>query len=168
MLTPDTLDRAGHVLSAYRRRGLYLATAESCTGGLIGAALTALPGSSDVVERGFITYADAAKIEMLGVPGELLTRHGAVSAPVAEAMAEGALQRAPVAAAVAVTGVAGPGGGSTAKPVGLVYFGLAAADRPSETRRRQFAGGRDEVRAASVDFALDLLLAAAEGGPLPE
>jgi len=167
MLSADSLDLAGRVLAAYRRRGLRLATAESCTGGLVGAALTALPGASDVVERGFITYANAAKTDLLGLAPALLAREGAVSEAVARAMAEGALARAPVAAAVAVTGVAGPGGGSAEKPVGLVHFGLAVRDGETRACRRVFEGDRTAIRAESVDLALDLLLAAAGEGSWP-
>lgn len=167
MLSAESLDLAGRVLVAYRRRGLRLATAESCTGGLLGAALTALPGASDVLERGFITYANTAKTDLLGVAPALLDRAGAVSDPVARAMADGALARAPVAAAVAITGVAGPGGGSAEKPVGLVCFGLARQDGETVGCRRIFEGDRAAIRAQSVDLALDLLLAAAGEGSWP-
>src|SRR3982751_3041231 len=116
---------ARSLLDLCRSRKLTIATAESCTGGLVAAALTAIPGSSDVVDRGFVTYSNAAKTEMLGVPADLIATHGAVSEPVARAMAEGALSRSNADVAVAITGIAGPDGGSDAKPVGLVH--LAAA-----------------------------------------
>ena len=117
------------VLDACRARGWHVATAESCTGGLVAAALTAIAGSSDVVERGFVTYSNEAKSELLGVPPATIAAHGAVSAETAAAMAEGAVARAPVDLAVSITGVAGPGGGSAEKPVGLVYFGVARRGR---------------------------------------
>ena len=127
MISAALLDEAAALLAACRARGWMLATAESCTGGLIAAALTAIAGSSDVVDRGFVTYSNEAKMELLGVPGPLIAAHGAVSEPVARAMAEGALARSRATITIAVTGVAGPGGGTVAKPVGLVWFGLAAA-----------------------------------------
>ena len=145
-----------------RARGVCLATAESCTGGLIAAACTDLAGSSDWFERGFVTYSNAAKQDLLGVPEALLDAHGAVSEPVALAMAHGALSRAPVALAVAVTGVAGPGGGSAAKPVGLVWLAWAwrGADGRTHSRaqRQLFTGDRRAVRQATVDAALQGLL----------
>ena len=131
MLDQDLLDAAARLLAACRRRAVLLATAESCTGGLIAAALTAIAGSSDVVDRGFVTYSNDAKTEMLGVPAALIAAEGAVSAPVARAMAEGALARSRATIAVAVTGIAGPGGGSADKPVGLVWFGLARPGAPA-------------------------------------
>ena len=148
------------VLSAFRAAGLTLATAESCTGGLIIAALTDVPGSSDVVDRGFVTYSNAAKTQMLGVPEALIAEHGAVSEPVARAMAEGALARSGADAAVAVTGVAGPGG-TALKPEGLVHFACARAGRPTVALRRDFGPlGRARVRGESVAQALALLLGA--------
>ena len=156
-----TLDLARRVLQACETRGLRLATAESCTGGLIAACLTEIPGSSTVVDRGFVTYDNRAKEEVLGVPADLLARVGAVSEEVARAMAEGALERAGVGLAVAVTGVAGPGGGTPAKPVGLVHFAVAARGGATRHERRLFAGGdRAAIRLASVDAALELLLGA--------
>jgi nicotinamide-nucleotide amidase len=134
---------------------------ESCTGGLVAGALTALAGSSDVVERGFVTYSNAAKSELLGVPSETIAAHGAVSNETTAAMAEGAVARAPVDLAISVTGVAGPGGGSAAKPVGLVIFGLARRNGPSRTERRVFDGDRTAVRQAAVHTALSLLAAEA-------
>jgi nicotinamide-nucleotide amidase len=156
MLPAEILLRAPLVLEKLRARGWKLATAESCTGGLIAAALTSVAGSSDVVERGFVTYSNEAKSEMLGVPGAMIAAHGAVSGEVAAAMARGAQARANVQIAVSVTGVAGPGGGTAAKPVGLVWFGCAAAGRV-RTLSRIFPGDRAAVRAASVALAFDLL-----------
>ena len=154
----DTLRHAATtLLDTLRRQRLMLATAESCTGGLIAAALTDIAGSSDVVDRGFVTYSNAAKTEMLGVPAPLIEAHGAVSAPVAAAMAEGALARSAAAIAVSVTGVAGPGGGSADKPVGTVWFGLARKDAPTRTERRVFPGDRAAVRHATVLHAFALL-----------
>ena len=126
---PDDIDRlARKVVEAATARGRAIATAESCTGGLVSGALTAVAGSSAVVERGFVTYSNAAKAELLGVPAELIDRHGAVSEPVARAMAEGALVHSAAAVSVAVTGIAGPGGGSPDKPVGLVHFAADIAE----------------------------------------
>src|SRR6201997_3261565 len=145
-LCAETLQAlAEDVLTRCRARKLTIATAESCTGGLVAAALTAIAGSSDVVERGFVTYSNEAKFELLGVPPEIIAAHGAVSAETAAAMAEGAVARAPVDLAVSITGVAGPGGGSAAKPVGLFIFGLARRDGPCRTERRIFKGDRAAV-----------------------
>lgn len=155
-LPPDLLRRAEALLAACRDRGLMLATVESCTGGLIAAALTAVPGSSDVVERGLVTYSNAAKTALAGVPEAMIAAHGAVSEPVARAMAEGALAHAPVQLALAVTGIAGPGGGSAAKPVGLVHFAAALAGGPTWHRRAVFPGDRDAVRHAAAAAVLDL------------
>lgn len=160
MIDADILASAEQVLAACRAAGLKVATAESCTGGLIAGALTAIAGSSDVVECGFVTYSNAAKADMLGVPAELIASVGAVSEAVARRMAEGALARSRADLAVAVTGVAGPGGGRAEKPVGLVWFGLARAGRVV-TQRRVFPGDRAAVRRAAVAEALRLLLAAA-------
>ncbi|HVE86049.1 MAG TPA: nicotinamide-nucleotide amidohydrolase family protein [Myxococcales bacterium] len=159
-LPPDLLDRARAALEACRRAGARACTAESCTGGLVAAALTAIPGSSDVVDRGFVTYSNDAKEELLGVPAELLAAHGAVSEPVARAMAEGALRRSRAQVAVAITGIAGPGGGTPDKPVGLVYLALAVAGRPTTAERLQLPGDRDAVREATARRALELLAAA--------
>jgi nicotinamide-nucleotide amidase len=158
MIDDDILAQAEAVLAACRAAGLQVATAESCTGGLIAAALTAIAGSSDVVDRGFVTYSNEAKTEMLGVPAELIARVGAVSEPVAKTMAEGALARSPAGVAVSVTGIAGPGGGSADKPVGLVWFGLARRGAATTTHSDVFPGDRAEVRAATVRRALGLLL----------
>jgi nicotinamide-nucleotide amidase len=152
------------VLDACRARGLKVATAESCTGGLVAGALTDIAGSSDVVDRGFVTYSNEAKGEMLGVPTSTLTAHGAVSRPTAEAMAAGALARSPTDLTVAVTGIAGPGGGSPDKPVGLVHFAAAARDGRRDHRERRFGDiGRAEVRRESVLVALQMLEKLANG-----
>lgn len=142
-------------------RGWRLATAESCTGGLLAAACTSVAGSSDWFERGFVTYSNAAKTELLGVPAALIAAHGAVSAEVAAAMADGARRHAPVELALAVTGVAGPGGGSADKPVGTVWLGLAAAGRATATLKLQLAGDRAAVRGQAVRQALQRLIEAA-------
>ena len=156
MIPHDIETRAAGVLAHLRTRGLTLATVESCTGGLVAGALTAVPGSSDVVERGFVTYSNAAKSELVGVPAELIARHGAVSEPVARAMAEGGLAHSRADVAVAITGVAGPGGGSAEKPVGLVFIGAARRDGSTEVQRHLFPGDRAAVRAATVEAALRL------------
>ena len=148
---------AADILAAARAKGVMIATAESCTGGLIIAALTEVPGSSDVVDRGFVTYSNAAKIQMLGIRPQTLADFGAVSEEIAREMAEGALARSNAAMAVAVTGIAGPGG-SDHKPEGRVCFGLARPGVPTVTETRDFgAPGRAQVRRASVDHALSLL-----------
>jgi nicotinamide-nucleotide amidase len=157
----ETLTLAQSVLDACRLRGWHLATAESCTGGLLAGALTAVAGSSDVVERGFVTYSNKAKSELLGVPPEIIAAHGAVSAETTAAMARGAVARAPVDLAISVTGVAGPGGGSAMKPVGLVIFGLARRDGSCRTERHVFDGDRAAVRQAAIQVALRLLEAEA-------
>jgi nicotinamide-nucleotide amidase len=159
MLDSDTLTAAADLLDACRARGIMLATAESCTGGLIAAALTAIAGSSDVVDRGFVTYSNEAKQELLAVRAELIAIHGAVSEQVARVMAEGALARSRAQRAISVTGVAGPGGGTAAKPVGLVWFGLARRDGPTDTRQCIFPGDRTAIRAASVSTALTMIAA---------
>ena len=133
-------------------------TAESCTGGLLAAVLTEIAGSSDVLERGFVTYSNAAKQQELGVAGELLARHGAVSAEVAQAMAAGALARAGADVAISITGIAGPGGGSAAKPVGLVYLGAASIGRPATHAEYRFGDiGRAAIRQKSIEAAFVLL-----------
>jgi len=163
MFPPPMQDEARRLLDAFRARGLKLATAESCTGGLIAGLLTEIPGSSDVVERGFVTYSNEAKMECLGVPEALLDAHGAVSEAVARAMAEGAVRHARADMAVSVTGVAGPGGGSEAKPVGLVHLAAARAGGTTLHRECRFGDvGRGEVRARSVEAALALLWSALE------
>lgn len=158
MFEERLLREAASLLDACRMRGLRLATAESCTGGLVAALLTEIPGSSDVVERGFVTYSNEAKSEELGVPADLIAAHGAVSEHVARAMAEGALGHSHADLAVSVTGVAGPGGGSAAKPVGLVHLGLAR--RGSATLHQELRlgdTGRGPIRMATVEAALALL-----------
>jgi nicotinamide-nucleotide amidase len=157
----ETLTLAQSVLDACRARGWHVATAESCTGGLVAGALTAIAGSSDVVERGFVTYSNEAKSELLGVSPVTIAAHGAVSSETAAAMAEGAVARAPVDLAISVAGVAGPGGGSATKPVGLVIFGLARRDGLCRTERRIFDGDRSAVRQAALQVALELLAAEA-------
>jgi len=154
------MSRVEALLAAAREQGVMIATAESCTGGMIGAAITDVAGSSDVFDRGFITYSNAAKEAMLGVRRDTLDAHGAVSEPVAREMAEGALDRSRAAIAVSVTGIAGPGG-SEHKPEGRVCFGLAQSGEPTRVETVDFGPlGRAAVRKASVDHALDLLLAA--------
>lgn len=149
---------ARRVLDICRARRLTLATAESCTGGLVAGALTAVAGSSDVVESGYVTYSNAAKERLLGVPHETLLRHGAVSRETAEAMALGVLAHAPVDLSVAITGIAGPGGGSDEKPVGLVHFAAALRGRQLLHRECRFGDrGREAVRRAAVLEALSML-----------
>lgn len=157
-LATDLTDTAAAVLAACRERRLLLATAESCTGGLISAALTAVAGSSDVVERGFVTYSNRAKSDLLGVPEGMLAQFGAVSEPVARAMAEGAIAHAPVDLAIAVTGIAGPSGGSPDKPVGLVHIAGARRGGATLHQRHIFSGDRDAVRHATAVAALEMLL----------
>lgn len=158
MFAPALLARAAALLDAYRAQGWRIATAESCTGGLLAGLLTEIAGSSDVVERGLVTYSNEAKTGLLGVSAELIAEHGAVSEAVARAMADGALAHSRAQAAVAITGVAGPGGGSARKPVGLVHFGLAVEGRPTEHLERRYGDlGRGAVRLAAVGDALALL-----------
>ena len=162
---------AAEVLERARGLGLLIATAESCTGGLVAAALTSIAGSSDVFERGFVTYSDEAKEEMLGIDPALIAGHGAVSPEVAIAMGACALRQSRAQLSVAVTGIAGPGGGTAEKPVGLVHFAAAKAlsregdivDFAAIHHEERFGDiGRAEVRAKSVEIALRLLLRAAE------
>ena len=141
-----------------RGLGLMLVSAESCTGGLLAAAMTDLPGSSEIFERGFVTYSNDAKRELLGVPADMLRDHGAVSAQVALAMVRGALKNSRAEIAVSVTGVAGPGGGSDSKPVGLVYIGYGSKDGALECAEHRFSGERSAVRRQSVDAALTHLI----------
>lgn len=155
--TTAALARA--VLDAAKAKGWRIATAESCTGGMIVAALTDHAGSSAVIERGLISYSNGAKTELLGVDPDLIARHGAVSEPVVRAMAEGVLARAPVQLTVAVTGIAGPGGGSAAKPVGLVHFAVAIGQTTVHAQH-VFAGDRAAVRQQTVARALTMVLAA--------
>lgn len=160
MFDPETARLARAVIEAASARGWTLATAESCTGGLVCGALTAVPGSSAAVDRGFVTYSNRAKAELLGLNPALIETHGAVSEAVARAMAEGARDRAAVDLAVSVTGVAGPGGGSEEKPVGLVHFGVAGPDGVVHRRESYGDLGREAVRAAAVRTALEMLAAA--------
>jgi len=157
MIDDETILLAQRLLQTCREQHLQLATAESCTGGLIAATLTAIPGSSDVVDRGFVTYTNAAKTDMLGVPASLIEAVGAVSEPVAREMAQGGLDRSLADLCVSVTGIAGPGGGSALKPVGLVWFGLARRNGATHTESRIFPGDRGAVRLATVRHALHLL-----------
>jgi nicotinamide-nucleotide amidase len=155
----DPLERLARRLGArLKKRKLMLATAESCTGGWVAQAVTSVSGSSNWFERGFVTYSNAAKKELLGVRAATLARHGAVSEAVAREMAAGALRRSRAQIAVAVTGIAGPGGGTRKKPVGLVWFAWATKKGGAQSAVRRFAGGRDAVRRRSVAFALQGLL----------
>jgi nicotinamide-nucleotide amidase len=159
MTTADTLTlRAEALLNLYRGKGLMIAMAESCTGGMIAASLTDIAGSSVVVERGFVTYSNEAKNEAIGVDMALIETHGAVSEPVAAAMAAGALSHSRADTAVSVTGVAGPGGGTDLKPVGLVFIGGARrAGGAPVVERHVFTGGRTAIRRATVLAAFDVL-----------
>lgn len=166
MFSSDLLGRAAELIARYRAAGLMAATAESCTGGLIAGLLTEIPGSSSVLERGFVVYSNAAKEDLLGVPAETLRRHGAVSEATARAMAEGALGASRANVAVSVTGIAGPEGGTAAKPVGLVHFACARQGVPTTAREERFGDiGREAVRLASVRIGLELLEAALAAGP---
>ena len=157
MFPDDVSASARDVLSALAAAGLRVAVAESCTGGLLAACLTAIPGSSQVVERGFVTYTNAAKSELLGVPETLLSSVGAVSEEVARAMAAGALARSAADIGAAITGIAGPGGATGDKPVGLVHVAAVRQDGAFLHERHVFAGDRDAVRLGAVRAALDLL-----------
>jgi nicotinamide-nucleotide amidase len=151
---------AAELLGVCRERGELIVTAESCTGGLLAATVTAIPGSSDVFERGFVTYSNASKSELLGVPFWLIERHGAVSEDVARAMAGGALTHSHANLAVAITGIAGPDGGTPEKPVGLVYFAAGRCDSPLSSEAVAFGDlGRNEVQRLSVAHALNMLRA---------
>lgn len=163
ILDDDDLRHARQVVQRAGERGLKLATAESCTGGLVAAALTATPGASSVLDFGYVTYSNTAKTRLLGVPGTLIETHGAVSEAVARAMAEGARLASGADAAVAVTGVAGPGGGSADKPVGLVHFAAAGPKGAVHLERRFGDIGRQAVRRESVRAALGLLMDQIEG-----
>lgn len=158
MFEPALLRQAERLLQSLRQRSLKLCTAESCTGGLIAGLLTEIAGSSDVVERGFVVYSNEAKMTMLGVPRSVIDWHGAVSEACARAMAEGALKHSNADIAVSVTGIAGPGGGSPEKPVGLVDFACASAGGETSHRRFVFErADRHEIRMRSVAAALDLI-----------
>lgn len=159
-MIPDALlHEAETLLAACRATEKRVVTAESCTGGLIAATLTAIPGSSDVLERGYVTYSNAAKHECLGVPIPLIDARGAVSDEVARAMADGALLHSRADIAIAVTGVAGPEGGSAEKPVGLVWFGIARRGIPARGERQIFPGNRAEIRTAAVAHAFTMIRA---------
>ena len=158
MIDEELRDAARRVLDACRTRGLKLAVAESCTGGLLAAALTEIPGSSDVLDRGFVTYSNAAKQAMLGVPASVLETRGAVSKETAEAMAAGALERSGADLSAAVTGIAGPGGGTAQKPVGLVHLAAARRSGRRLDREQRYGDlGRAEIRRRSVLAALAML-----------
>jgi len=157
MFTHDLVSEAEALLQHCRSRSVRVATAESCTGGLIAALLTEVAGSSDVVECGFVTYSNAAKTRMLGVPEALIEAHGAVSAPVAMAMAQGALAHSDADVSVSVTGIAGPSGGTAEKPVGLVHFATLLRGGEVQHFKSVFAGTRHEVREQAVRQALALL-----------
>jgi nicotinamide-nucleotide amidase len=159
-LPSDLVNLAKEVLTAAKSGGKRIATVESCTGGLIGGYLTAVPGSSSSFEGGLITYSDESKVTLLGVPRDAIKDHGAVSDIVAAAMAEGALAACGADVAIAVTGIAGPQGGTKEKPVGLVYMALAETGRDALVKRYVFAGTRNDVRRAAVGAALELLLGA--------
>ena len=155
-MTDDIIrDAATRVLAACRVHGLKVATAESCTGGLVAGALTEVPGSSDVLDRGFVTYSNAAKEAMLGVPTSILERHGAVSRETADAMATGALAMSNVDLVVAITGIAGPGGGTPEKPVGLVWIAIHGSD--AKARRFHLVGDRAEIRQRAAQAALEMV-----------
>ncbi|MCG8626540.1 MAG: CinA family protein [Proteobacteria bacterium] len=164
---------ATNVITLAKDKGVYLTTAESCTGGMLAAALTDIAGASQVFSGGFITYANAAKINVLGVPQGILAQYGAVSGETAKAMAEGAHRRMqdmlddppspPVCVSLAITGIAGPTGGTNDKPVGLVWFGLAMTGKDTEIESQRFTGGRDAIRTASVHHALRMLVSALAG-----
>lgn len=163
MFPQDIEASAAAVIQAAIKAGVMVATAESCTGGLVSGALTAIAGSSAALDRGFVTYSNEAKAELLGVTEDLLTQFGAVSEPVARAMALGAVMRSRASASVSITGVAGPGGGSAEKPVGLVHFAAVGPSGVVVHVERRFGDiGREAVRLESVRVALALLLDAAE------
>lgn len=150
-------DLAADVIAVCRARGMKVTAAESCTGGLVMGCLTTVPGSSNVVDRGFVTYADQAKVEMLGVDAALIAAHGAVSEETARAMAEGALHNSSADVSVAVTGIAGPGGGTPQKPVGLVHIAAGKRDGATMHQYCRFTGDREEIRMQAVETALNLL-----------
>jgi nicotinamide-nucleotide amidase len=164
MLDDDIVEAAKNLLAVCKRKNLLVATAESCTAGLVAGTLTEVPGTSSILDRGFITYSNEAKHEMLGVPRDILSKHGAVSRETAEAMVRGVLGRSRVHLAVSVTGIAGPDGGSAEKPVGLVHFAAASrGGRLIESEQRYGNIGRDKVRKSSVLQAFKMLHELAEG-----
>lgn len=146
-----------NLLKICRTKGITLVTAESCTGGMIAASITDIAGSSNVFDRGFVTYSNAAKTDMLGVPADMIVQYGAVSAQVAKAMASGAITHSQANLSVAVTGIAGPSGGSDEKPVGTVYIGICLAGEPATAHRHQFSGNRAEIRQQTVLAAILLI-----------
>ncbi|MGB7287416.1 MAG: CinA family protein [Salaquimonas sp.] len=158
-ITEELVETARYVLSVFRQNGATIATVESCTGGIISALLTSIAGSSDVFERGFVTYTNQSKHELVGVPEALLEKHGAVSAEVAMAMAQGGLEHSNATISVAVTGIAGPDGGSEEKPVGLVFVSIAGPLGLFVEELRLGDIGRDEVRAETAQAALEMLVA---------
>jgi len=156
---PDDIEQlARQVIVAAAARNQMITTAESCTGGLVAGALTAVAGSSVVLDRGFVTYSNAAKTEMLGVPAGMIATHGAVSEPVARAMASGAVAQSQATLSVSITGIAGPGGGSDDKPVGLVHFAACGPGGLNHAEHRFGDLGREAIRLASVRVALDMLM----------
>ncbi len=159
MFSDETLDRAARLIRVATDANVMIATVESCTGGLIAGAITSVAGSSAAFERGFVTYTNEAKIEVVGVPKIILNTHGAVSAETAIAMAEGGLEICPADLSVGVTGVAGPGGGTPEKPVGTVAIAVAHRGKPSVCKIPRFDGDRTAVRLATVDQALEMMLA---------
>ncbi len=154
----DLVEKARTLIRDYQARGWLIATAESCTGGLVAGAITDISGSAAVFDRGFVTYSNEAKTDMLGVPPALIEAHGAVSREVAEAMAKGALARSRADVAVAITGIAGPTGGTKDKPVGLVWFGVAARAGKTFCVEWKFGGDRAAIRQAAVDQALSYFM----------
>lgn len=164
MFSDRLLNLARLVLDDAAQRRLRIVTAESCTGGLLSGLLVEVPGSSKVFERGFVTYSNKAKEEVLGIPGDMIADYGAVSEPVARAMAEGALEESRANMSIAITGIAGPGGGTRLKPVGTVHFALARENAPIRHRLEQFDDiGRNEIRLASLETALNMLLESING-----
>lgn len=159
MYPNELLQEAEQLVEGLRQRGMMVATAESCTGGLLAGLLTTVPGTSDIFERGFVTYSNEAKMELIAVPEAILKEHGAVSRECAEAMAKGALANSRADLAVSITGIAGPAGGTPDKPRGLVHFGLAGRDGLLQHRQELFPGDRTAVRLASVSVAIELLRA---------
>lgn len=157
MLPEALTDAASALLEACREAGMTIATAESCTGGLVAGCLTEIAGSSEIFDRGFVTYSNEAKSDLLGVPAAMIARHGAVSEEVARAMAIGALAKSRALMTIAVTGVAGPGGGTAEKPVGLVHFASAMTGGTTTHERHEFDGGRSDIRREAVRTAIRML-----------
>jgi len=159
MFSNELMDAAEKLVDELRQRKLMVATAESCTGGLLAGLLTTVPGTSDIFERGFVTYSNDAKMEMIAVPEAILNEQGAVSRECAEAMAQGALANSRADLAISITGIAGPTGATAAKPLGLVHFALAGRDGLLQHRQDRFPGDRTAIRLASVAVAVELLQA---------